>query len=275
MGRSSTGAGWYADPYQDGQSRYFDGTVWTHHVAPAQTAASTILTTAVLPAARHAPAPPIRPSGAPRRGTTVSRVLAISAITVGVLAAIGVGTGMLAAGLRSATIHSDPNTYPSGPDMVLTSVAPATVAGRTTSTRAVAARVKLQLGPPLQARLQKLLGANSATFLEIYDPPPTRTAGAGTTIVVSWAPSTTRYEADQILLGVADAIKADTGLAAAPLTEANGAHVICWADARPATLSECLWIRSGTGAVEMIDYGVPPVAALDDVRRVVSSLTGS
>ncbi len=29
-------AGWYVDPAGSGQQRYFDGTAWTHHYAPAQ-----------------------------------------------------------------------------------------------------------------------------------------------------------------------------------------------------------------------------------------------
>jgi hypothetical protein len=35
----SAPAGWYGDPYSPGTVRYFDGTAWTQHVAPAPAAA--------------------------------------------------------------------------------------------------------------------------------------------------------------------------------------------------------------------------------------------
>lgn len=32
----NTPAGWYPDPQQQGQLRYWDGAAWTEHLAPAQ-----------------------------------------------------------------------------------------------------------------------------------------------------------------------------------------------------------------------------------------------
>ncbi len=92
---TQTPAGWYPDPSQAGQQRYWDGTAWTEHVQPdAATAAAPA--TPAAPAAPAAPAygaaatEPIAPAGAtvsysgagvpPSRSGVPSGIVAVIAV---------------------------------------------------------------------------------------------------------------------------------------------------------------------------------------------------
>lgn len=71
-----TPAGWYDDPEQPGQQRYWDGTAWTENRAP---------TTAPTPAPPSAPAPP--PATAPPASSS-NRVVWIIVAVLGVIAVL-------------------------------------------------------------------------------------------------------------------------------------------------------------------------------------------
>jgi Domain of unknown function (DUF4333)/Protein of unknown function (DUF2510) len=81
--------GWYQDPQGAGQ-RYWDGTAWTEHVAPAQAAAPIPQPQSPYPAIAVAPT---GRSGGGNTGKIVGAIIGVIVIIVGVVALIGALSG--------------------------------------------------------------------------------------------------------------------------------------------------------------------------------------
>lgn len=82
---TQAGAGWYPDPQTDAHPRYWDGSTWTDHTAPATVAAPAASS---VPGASSVPAAPAQPGG--RRLHPLALVGIIVGIVVGLLILVSI-----------------------------------------------------------------------------------------------------------------------------------------------------------------------------------------
>lgn len=123
-------SGWYPDPANPDQQRFWDGAKWTEHVAPGTTAS---LRAAPVPAAPHEPVltPPTQHGPAPAGSTsakpkmsTAKKWLVGAAIAVGVLIVGSVGGALGSAGNRTPEAAREPlAAAPSAPEATPTPTA--------------------------------------------------------------------------------------------------------------------------------------------------------
>ena len=263
MSGSEAAAGWYEDPYLSSQLRYFDGTAWTDHTSGGSTASAPLGTT-VLPTSRHSMPVSNRPS-AGVSGATRFRYLAISVVLV-----VGIVGGVL--GLmrgNSSRAGTGSNSIPTlpGPRVELSANAPATVAGRSLSASTSAADT------PANAAnlkyLQQMPGVANPHYAS-YGPGPAGAPSRGKGVVqVFWAGTPTHLGPD-FIAGLIDGMAKGGFKATGPTAEPNGAQMVTMATDAGALV---FWVRSGTGIVEVVEFGVPPAVVESDTREVVAQLT--
>jgi hypothetical protein len=84
--QASTPAGWYDDPYNVNQLRWFDGTNWTDRWMPKQGTlpAATEGTTPTIPSPRTAPTPPLSPEPPKKKHTGRNVFITLVLVFVGI-----------------------------------------------------------------------------------------------------------------------------------------------------------------------------------------------
>jgi hypothetical protein len=273
---TSPAPGWYADPGQSAQLRYWDGAAWTAHLAPAPSP---------TPAPAPAPVPAAAPSprSASYAGTSASTTLPAAApaarrvspvrILIGVLAALG-ALYLLGAGLRGVTQSRTAALPAAGPALTLSATAPETVAGRTAATGAAAEKARTQALAQMSPGLRTVPGSGAAQ-LQIYaDAKGAPERGAGV-IGVAWTRSTTPFRQDDFAQGWADGAVRGQGARTVTTAAPDGGVVVCAqsvvAEVGPATT--CAWIRSGTGLLLVVEYDVSPDVVREDLAAVVAQMT--
>lgn len=290
----STAAGWYADPARPDQWRWFDGLAWTDHVsvpstavpvasAPAYGAVQPVApgyrTTLAVAPAPAAASPYAGAYGAPayttaispaygatgwssppkRRGTTPLRLLVIVVATFAGLWGVAAAVGIVSAGLRSAGQPS----YAPGARFHLVDKPPTTLAGLPMSddSRVVAAAEKLRTGD--DASMAQLKGAR-----------PTRVQGYAVVgdrlLILAWIRIDQAVDQKTLARGLRDGMVQGGATDATIEPLADGSTMVC---ARVPTGVEgvkgsgCIWVRSGTGVVELIEAGVGDPATLGQVTQ--------
>lgn len=86
-GATLPGAGWYTDPQDAAQERWWDGTQWAEHRRPRPPAVAPQAAYAAYPTPQYRAAPVVRPSGMSKLGK--------NALTIGIVAAAFFLLGLL------------------------------------------------------------------------------------------------------------------------------------------------------------------------------------
>lgn len=302
--------GWYADPAQPGAWRWWDGTGWTEHVSPppaaqqhafaapdprtaatqpyaaqryaasqpyaaqpyaAQSSAAQAFADDPYPTAAYAPrtytAPYAASSVAPTvswwRRTSKGRVVAIVAITIAAL----VGVGIAGQAGRAASGATD-GLSPSQQAYLLDGVAPKKVAGlapaKTGALTAAAEKMRAQTDRALGG-----LGGSFASNVSVYGSMNGRRA------LLVWA-NVLGPMAQKPQAVVVETEMAQDGAQGITRSElADGALLICStvpeSNDGPA-ISECFWLRSGTGIMRLLEVGRDQKAVAADLQVVLAQL---
>lgn len=272
--------GWYDDPARPGGLRWYDGDAWTDHVsarpeplvqAPPQT---------VHPAYASPPAATgtyeVRPVSAaalaPRPAPPRRRTGLVVALVAVLLAVVGIGwyaVSSLTSGSGTAPVAAAPSPTASAKKaaaVTLTTKAPAKVAGLS---RARDAGI-VQAADDFRAELDRDFAGRAGTR-------PAVGAGYGTMAhfaFVAWA--TTSID------DVRDAVDGQLGLQSAGARAistshlAGGATQVCGlVDVRGTgrTLTECMWMRPGTGVVALVESDSTGSTVSRHMQALVAALT--
>jgi hypothetical protein len=215
------------------------------------------------------------PASAKARGTTSpSRILAIVVITLLVLFMLGFVLQLVAAGLHNVGASQAGSTAPVEPPadspVVLSSVAAATILARSPSTSTALVHAKKSLAAAMQQSLRQFPGVTD-TYLEFYGPGPAGSPARGAgVIVVAWGPTSAQFGVAQTAAGFADGAREKGHPVLGPVAESDGARITC--ETGPSG-SVCLWVRSGTGVVEVTELQVPAPVVQADTLSIVTTLT--
>lgn len=274
--------GWYDDPARPGGLRWYDGDAWTDHVsarpeplvqAPPQT---------VHPAYASPPAATgtyeVRPVSAaalaPRPAPPRRRTGLVVALVAVLLAVVGIGwyaVSSLTSGSGTAPVAAAPSpTAPASAKkaaaVTLGTTAPAKVAGLSRSKNADLVQTVDEFRAEFDKDFSSRAGAR-----------PSKAAAYGTRahfVFILWA--TTPIDE------VRDAVDGELGLqslgARAISTShlAGGATQVCGLIDVPGTrrtITECLWLRPGTGVVALLESDSTGTTVSRHMKALVAALT--
>jgi hypothetical protein len=195
-------------------------------------------------------------------------LIVIAAVTVTSLFALGVGMRLVESGLRRVSA-ADSAAIPPGPRITFHAVVPAEVVGRRPATLPSLVDARASSAAQMESGLRRVPGVTSTDYL-LYGPGPVGAPSRGSGVIgLAWA-ATQSAIPEQFVTGFADALKARPGTVLGPVIEPNGARLMCSTDTK---MTMCTWIRSGTGLVEVFEYGVPGEVVQADTRAIVAELT--
>ncbi len=251
----SVQAGWYADPVDGGRWRWFDGRAWTEHVSspspspPGSTTTPAWAVVATVPWWRR---------------TSRTRVLVIAGATLAGLLAVG-AAGSAGAGSGRTRAAGTGSGTAQDPSYQLGTKAPPTVSGLPRSRSAGLVAV----GEQLRTQVDAAVPGADAALVQTYG------SLSGRRAVLVWV--TVRAPIAQKAEGAAveTAFSLDGGRTITRTELDDGATQVCAtvpeSNDTPA-VAECLWLRSGTGMVRLIEVGRDQKAVAADLALALAQI---
>jgi hypothetical protein len=113
----------------------------------------------------------------------------------------------------------------------------------------------------------------STVHAEVYGPGPTDAPARGNGIIaIAWAQTRTQFPMDDAMREVTKGFTSQKVAVLAPVGEPSGAQIVCGSTP---TFTLCQWIRSGTGYIQILEYGTQAAVVQADARALASQLTSS